>query len=120
MIRNQHWRTQAACAGHSPSLWFPEGSGNAHGPATQRALAICRSCPVSADCLDHALTQPEHHGIWGGLTETERGLLTGRIRCGTTAGYARHRANGSEPCRSCRDATNAYKRRTWAAKKATG
>ena len=118
MIRNQAWRTQAACAGRSPSLWFPETSGQ--GEATREAKAVCNRCPVTAECLDHALTQPEHHGIWGGLTEAERGLLTGRVRCGTTAGYARHRANGSEPCRSCRDATNTSTRKAWAAKKATG
>ena len=73
MIRNQHWRTKAACAGRSPSLWFPDGTG--HGPAAQEALTICRSCPVATECLTHALTQPEHFGIWGGHTETQRHQL---------------------------------------------
>lgn len=107
-ILRQAWRERAACQGHSPALWFPEG----HTPAdaTDIALDICHSCPVQTQCLEHALATPEHHGIWGGLTETERKLRHGRARCGTTAGFARHRAIGSEPCRPCRDATNAYKR----------
>ena len=118
MIHHQHWRTRAACAGRSPTLWFPEGSG--HGAATQEALATCKRCPVQAECLTHALDTPEHHGIWGGLTEAERNAMTGRARCGTTAGHARHLRNGTEPCRSCRDAHNQYKRKAWAAKKAAG
>src|SRR5690606_16459965 len=31
-----------------------------------------RGCPVRTECLDHALTYPERHGIWGGLDEDER------------------------------------------------
>ena len=75
MIRNQAWRLRAACAGRSPNLWFPEG-GAGNSKATQEALAICRSCPVRTECAEHALTQPEHHGIWGGITETQRKNLT--------------------------------------------
>jgi WhiB family redox-sensing transcriptional regulator len=37
-----------------------------------RAKAICASCPVQTICLDYALGIQEPHGIWGGLTETER------------------------------------------------
>ena len=110
MIRNQAWRTKAACAGRSPNLWFPEG-GAGNSRATQEALAICRSCPVATECAEHALTEPEYYGIWGGTTQDERKNVLGLTRCGTPAGFARHRRNGSEPCRSCRDATNAYKRR---------
>jgi len=37
-----------------------------------RAKAICDSCSVRRDCLAHALTVREQHGIWGGSTEAER------------------------------------------------
>jgi WhiB family redox-sensing transcriptional regulator len=41
-----------------------------------RAKAICRECPVRRECLEHALSVGETHGIWGGLNEAERrGLL---------------------------------------------
>ena len=108
MIGNEPWREDAACQHHDPRLWFPEVTG----PNTSQtqALRICSGCTVRTDCLAHATAFPERHGIWGGATESEREKLAGRPRCGTTAGYARHRRVGSEPCQSCRDATNAYKR----------
>lgn len=37
-----------------------------------QARALCRACPVRVDCLEHALTVREPHGIWGGLNELER------------------------------------------------
>ena len=110
MIRHQAWRAEAACVGQPPDLWIP-GVGAGNSQASDEAVAICRSCPVATQCAEHALTQPEHYGIWGGTTQEERKNVLGMVRCGTTAGFARHRRNGSEPCRSCRDATNSYKRR---------
>jgi WhiB family redox-sensing transcriptional regulator len=49
------WMSQAACYGLDPDLWFPE------------------------DCLEHALANNEHHGIWGGTSERERRRIR-RIR----------------------------------------
>jgi WhiB family redox-sensing transcriptional regulator len=46
--------------------------------AEARAKAICQQCPVSDDCLFHALEFPETAGIWGGLTDLERGRLLGK------------------------------------------
>lgn len=75
MIRNQGWRARAACAGRSPNLWFPEG-GAGNSTATREALSICRSCPVSTQCAEYAIAQPENFGIWGGLTQDDRKSLT--------------------------------------------
>lgn len=56
-------------------LFFPPTSAE---PRTDRetrearAKAICRACPVTAECLDYALRIREPHGIWGGLNEGER------------------------------------------------
>lgn len=58
---------QAACAGTSPSLFFPE-----RGQSNTKAKAICAGCPVREPCLEDALVRGEEFGIWGGLTETER------------------------------------------------
>ena len=63
------WRPQAACLGHDTSLWFPDSYAHA---ATRAARQVCTGCPVRRDCLHHALTTPENHGIWGGITETRR------------------------------------------------
>ncbi len=41
-------------------------------PAIRAAKAICATCPVQQLCLEHALTNRERDGVWGGLTEKER------------------------------------------------
>lgn len=63
----ESWRIYAACLGINSDIFFPEPY---ELPAP--AKAICRVCPVTAECLTYALAGPEHYGIWGGLTERER------------------------------------------------
>lgn len=71
------WADLSLCARHpNPDLWFPE-----RGASVQEAKAICRVCPVQAECLDHALRYGERHGIWGGRSERERR----RMRRSTTS-----------------------------------
>lgn len=43
--------------------------------AVELAKRVCRECPVSADCLAHALQAEERLGVWGGLSEGERDRL---------------------------------------------
>lgn len=69
------WRSRSACLGEDPELFFPVGT---TGPAleqTQRAKAVCRSCPVIDECLEWALQTHQDAGIWGGLDEDERRAL---------------------------------------------
>lgn len=40
-----------------------------------RAKAICAGCPVMAECRSYALEIREPHGVWGGMSETERRVL---------------------------------------------
>ena len=100
---SEPWRHKAACNGEDTSWWFPEKSGS-HNPATARALALCRACPVQAPCLAQAQDNPELHGIWGGLTpEQRRGLRrTITIEHGTRQGYSAHLRYGQPPCEPCR------------------
>lgn len=73
----QRWRLKAGCADKNTNFWFPDQTG--HGFAAQRALEICRNeCPVRAECLEHAMSLPEYHGIWGGLTAPQRHELRRR------------------------------------------
>lgn len=61
------WAAFAACVGEFGPKFFPQTR------ADERiALAICRTCPVQAECLDHAIEHKERHGVWGGTTERER------------------------------------------------
>ena len=68
---NSSWRNEAACRkpGVDSSLWFPDRS---RGKGVAEALRMCATCPVRKDCLEYALSAPEHHGIWGGMLEHER------------------------------------------------
>ncbi|MGH8909781.1 MAG: WhiB family transcriptional regulator [Egibacteraceae bacterium] len=69
------WRVKAACLDVDPELFFPVGT---TGPALEqgeRAKAVCRGCPVTAQCLDWALQTRQGAGVWGGLTEDERHAL---------------------------------------------
>ena len=71
------WRKQAACRGSDPNLWHPITGENA-----TAAKAICAQCPVTAQCLEYALTANLYDGVWGGLAERERRAIRRRRRRG--------------------------------------
>ena len=66
-------------AGMDSTLFFhpPNERDTARSDRADRAKAICRCCPVIAECLDHALRVREPYGVWGGHTEDERARLLG-------------------------------------------
>jgi WhiB family redox-sensing transcriptional regulator len=69
------WEERALCRNvEDQSIFFPE-HGN-RSPA--KAKAICRRCPVKAECLSAAFENDERFGIWGGMTEKERRALQRR------------------------------------------
>lgn len=61
------WRTDAACQGLDPDIFYPADDDEA-----EMAKAVCATCPVQAPCLEHALGLREKEGVWGGCTERER------------------------------------------------
>jgi WhiB family redox-sensing transcriptional regulator len=68
------WQCRGLCRGRDSAQFFhPEGE---RGPSRSRreaaAKALCRACPVRAECAAHALNSPEPYGVWGGFTELER------------------------------------------------
>jgi WhiB family transcriptional regulator, redox-sensing transcriptional regulator len=68
------WLAKAACDG-LPVEQFIGPDGELPTVRRQReraAVQVCASCPVAAQCLAHALTQPELFGVWGGTTEADR------------------------------------------------
>jgi WhiB family transcriptional regulator, redox-sensing transcriptional regulator len=68
------WWHDAACRGLDPSIFYhpDDERGVLRRRREYNAKAICEPCPVRRACLDWALTLPELHGIWGGLTPQER------------------------------------------------
>lgn len=60
------WADQALCAQTDPDLFFPD-----QGQPSAPAKAICRTCPVRAECLDHTLAARPRFGVWAGLTAAQ-------------------------------------------------
>jgi len=72
------WQERAACRGPLADVFFPPGVVERKKEKLareDRAKAICRECPVLADCREYALSIREPHGVWGGLSELERRQL---------------------------------------------
>ena len=90
------WQDNAACQGEDLVLFFGP-VGERHAEMLRReelAKQICGWCPVRAQCLEWAFTQPETHGVWGGLGQDERAIArrqwlrrraSNRVDAGTAA-----------------------------------
>ena len=61
-----HLEADALCRS-APIDWFFPRKGM---PAIGKRL--CAQCDVREECLDFALTNGVHFGLWGGMTERER------------------------------------------------
>lgn len=94
------WVQHAACADHDELDWFTTGARE-----QAKAIAVCNTCAVQAECLAHAISAREEHGIWGGqrIEELPR-RRTRPIVHGTEAGYQRHRRHGETACAACKRA----------------
>jgi WhiB family redox-sensing transcriptional regulator len=69
--RSTHWTDKAACAGKFTEDWFSDWG-------ERKAKKVCAGCPVRNECLAAYLFEP--HGIFGGLTPTERESYRRNIR----------------------------------------
>lgn len=71
------WQYQGSCRKADPDTFFsPERERGPRRYAREAAAkAVCATCPVIAECLEHALTVKEPYGVWGGLTVSEREAL---------------------------------------------
>jgi WhiB family transcriptional regulator, redox-sensing transcriptional regulator len=66
------WHQAAACRFADPELFFPVSESGRAMEQIARAKAVCARCPVQGQCRAYALRARERHGIWGGMTESER------------------------------------------------
>jgi WhiB family redox-sensing transcriptional regulator len=71
-----------------PELFFPLTSTGRGAADTQRAKAICASCPVRQRCLAFALATGQEFGIWGGYDEAELRALHREQHLAERAGRA--------------------------------
>ena len=62
------WMQDALCREYPDVSWFPAGN---HIDCEAPKL-ICERCLVRTDCLAYALEHKLAHGIWGGITSSER------------------------------------------------
>ncbi|MGH8900605.1 MAG: WhiB family transcriptional regulator [Egibacteraceae bacterium] len=74
-MNSDRWRPRAACLDTDPDLFFPIGSSGPALDQAEQAKAVCRRCPVIAQCLEWALATNQNDGVWGGLSEDERRSL---------------------------------------------
>jgi WhiB family redox-sensing transcriptional regulator len=70
-----NWQQDAACCGTDGSFFFPpeRERESARTKRIAKAKAVCLQCPVVADCRAYAMQVGEPFGVWGGLSEEERG-----------------------------------------------
>jgi WhiB family redox-sensing transcriptional regulator len=66
---------EALCKEIDPDLWFPSNENSrvkSSYEAMNYAKSVCARCPIVVQCLAHALSNKEEHGIWGGSSPNER------------------------------------------------
>ena len=67
------WMAQAACSGTGHEGFYPSSSNSqAYRAQAEMALRICRRCPVTAECLEYALTTDDRYGVLGGTMPGQR------------------------------------------------
>lgn len=115
---NDDWRTQAACKGVDPDLFFPtRGAGGF--TDIREAKKVCDTCPVQPECLEYALVSGETVGVWGGMSERQRKRIRSarslrqsrprpRPECGTNSGYRYHYRQNEKACFECTRAHTLY------------
>lgn len=80
-VHRPEWHQRAACRGTDPAIFFPE-KGRSSLDAVSRQF--CAVCPVSAACASAGLNLPQalDHGLWGGLSVTDRRNARRRVGIG--------------------------------------
>ena len=73
---NAEWMELGACRSVNARLFFAPEEKEPRELRFERerqAKAVCADCVVKDECLAYALRNRERMGVWGGLTEVERG-----------------------------------------------
>lgn len=90
-INNYAWQNKGNCLNKDVEIFFHDFNerGEEREERIRNAKKICEGCPVINECLDHALSVPEHYGVWGGMSEDERRLIRRRRQRQARQNYGR-------------------------------
>ena len=66
------------CTNEEPELFFPDSEIADHQHQIRQAKAVCRKCPMIANCLEFALETGDKWAILGGTTPSERTVIQQR------------------------------------------
>ncbi|ABG99129.1 possible transcriptional factor, WhiB family protein (plasmid) [Rhodococcus jostii RHA1] len=68
------WQRHSRCRRMGTELFFPQDGESLHqrSKREREAKQLCARCPVADACRTYAFEKAEPHGIWGGLSATER------------------------------------------------
>jgi len=81
------WMARALCHGSDPETFFPIARPNTkegYRRAVNHAQAICRMCPVIAECAGYAFRHGIRWGVWGGI-DMENLPHRDRVRLGAVS-----------------------------------
>lgn len=70
LVVSDDWMDFALCRGDDSEVFFCDENDKV---GVMMAKQVCMRCPVSEPCLEMGMKF--RHGIWGGLTATERSML---------------------------------------------
>ena len=67
-----------AQAERDPEAWFSDRSRGGQSRARDRSEAtrLCHGCPVLRECLEYAVASGQSYGVWGGMSERDRAVLS--------------------------------------------
>lgn len=77
------WMLHAACKGKSHEDFFLADEPQFQDSRREKELAglkVCQGCPVTEECLDYAIANRIHSGVWGGKITRERKAIARKRR----------------------------------------
>lgn len=73
-MKSRDWMNRAECRKHPAEVFFPEKPGIHGAKQAMQAIAICRACPVIAECGQYQRDTDSGFGVWAGTMHRTAGL----------------------------------------------